>query len=126
MLADVPDFDTPDLARVVEALTPDAVDALPFGCTRIDADGLVVVYNDAERRQSGSGERARVGLNFSTQVAPCMDTPAFRGRIEKAMRAGRLDLEFGWIGDFSNAQQSLRVRVQSATGGGCWLFLERV
>ncbi len=121
----IPSFDRPDLAQAVEAMTADAIDDLPFGCTRIDANGVVVFYSNAERRLSGSGDHPRVGLNFFTDVAPCMNNPAFRGRIESAMAAGRLDLEFGWIGDFDDAQRSLRVRVQSATGGGCWLFLQR-
>ncbi|MBV9366243.1 MAG: hypothetical protein JOY89_18545, partial [Solirubrobacterales bacterium] len=54
-----------------------------------------------------------------------MDNPAFQGRIEKTLEAGDLDVEFGWVGDFGDAGRSLRVRAQSATGGGCWIFIQR-
>lgn len=121
----LPDFDDPKLAARVEALPPAALDALPFGAIRVDADGVVQLYSAAERRLSGSGDRPRLGLHFFSAVASCMDTPAFRGRIDKALAAGRLDLEFGWTGDFADAERGLRVRAQSAAGGGYWLFLQR-
>jgi hypothetical protein len=54
-----------------------------------------------------------------------MDHPRFRGRIDRALAEGKLDVEFGWTGDFEDAARTLRVRVQSATGGGCWIFMER-
>lgn len=123
--ATLPSFDQPDLARAVEALPVQALDTLPFGAIRLDAEGMVRVYSGAERRLSGSGDRPRLGLDFFREVAPCMDTPRYRGRIDKALAAGTLDIEFGWTGDFADAERSLRVRVQSATGGGCWIFMRR-
>ena len=121
----LPSFDTPQLARTVEALPEAALDLLPFGAIRVDGAGIIRVYSGAERRLSGSGDRPRLGLDFFAGVAPCMDNPRFRGRIDKAMAAGRLDLEFGWTGDFTDAARSLRVRVQSATAGGYWIFMLR-
>lgn len=121
----LPRFDQPDLARAVEMLPAAAVDELPFGAVRLDAGGVVRVYNSAERQHSGSGSRPRLGLDFFREIAPCMDTPRYRGRIERAMAAGKLDLEFGWTGDFADAERSMRVRVQAATGGGCWIFMQR-
>lgn len=121
----LPSFDQPDLARAVEGLPIGALDDLPFGAIRLDAEGVVRVYSGAERRLSGSGDRPRLGLHFFREVAPCMDGPRYRGRIERAMEAGGLDLEFGWTGDFGDAERSLRVRVQSAAGGGCWIFMRR-
>lgn len=123
--APLPYFDQPDLARVVEALPVRALDDLSFGAIRLDAEGVVRIYSGAERRLSGSGNRPRLGLHFFREVAPCMDSPRYRGRIERAMATGSLDVEFGWIGDFGDAERSLRVRVQSAMGGGCWIFMQR-
>ena len=124
------DFDTPELARAVEALSPAEIDALPFGAIRLDTDGRVRYYSGAEARLSGRGsERPVLGLDFFSAIAPCMDTPAFRGRIERARAAGRLDLEFGHVGDFADRARLLRVRVQSAADGadrgGYWIFLAR-
>ncbi len=121
----LPDFDTPDLADAVERLALDVVDALPFGVIWINAAGLVRFYSAAERRLSGSGNRTRTGLHFFSQVAPCMDSPDFRGRIERAFAAGRLDVEFGWTGDFTDATRGLRVRAQSNSDDGYWVFIQR-
>lgn len=120
-----PAFDQQDLVRAVEALPVQALDDLPYGAIRLDAAGVVRIYSGAERRLSGSGDRQRLGLDFFREVAPCMDSPRYRGRIERAMAEGRLDIEFGWTGDFADAERSLRVRVLSATGGGCWIFMQR-
>lgn|SRR5690349_16452366 len=125
MPQDSPPFDTPDLARIIETLPPAMLNWLPYGCIRIDKLQMVTAYSEAERRLSGSGSRRRLGLHFFTEVAPCMNDPAFRGRIAQALEQGHVDLEFGWVGDFDDGERSLRVRVQSASDGGCWIFLLR-
>jgi photoactive yellow protein len=118
-------FDMPGLAPAVEGLSPAEVDALPFGAIRLDADDRVVLYSAAEARLSGYGTRPALGRAFFTEMAPCMDNPAFRGRIARASAAGRFDLEFGWIGDFADRARELQVRVLPASGGGCWIFIRR-
>lgn len=120
-----PDFDAPDLALRVEALPSVAVDALPFGAIRVGTDGLVDYYSAAERRLSGSKEAARVGLDFFGTIAPCMDNSDFRGRIDRALKAGTLNLEFSHIGDFEDRDRELSVRIQSASTGGFWIFMRR-
>jgi hypothetical protein len=54
-----------------------------------------------------------------------MNNAAFRGRIERALAAGHLDITFSHTGDFDDKAKELTVRVQSATGGGCWIFMKR-
>jgi len=121
----VPGFDTPDLARAIEALPTDVVDTLAFGAIQVGADGIVVYYSASERRLSGSGMRDRIGLDFFSRIAPCMDNADFRGRIERAIAAGAFDLEFTHVGDFEDRDRELTVRVQPASAGGYWIFLRR-
>lgn len=120
----LPQFDAPQLADAVEKLSPAALDALPYGAIRLDTDGKVMSFNAAERRLSGYAKEV-AGRTFFTDIAPCMNSPNFRGRIDRAMASGRLDIQFGHIGDFDDLEKELAVRVQSATGGGCWIFLKR-
>ena len=122
---ELPTFDEPRLARAVEALPSEVVDRLPFGAIRLGDDDRVEYFSEAERRQSGFGGRPTAGLDFFSKIAPCMDNPAFRQRIEQARQAGRLDLEFTHVGDFEDRDRELTIRVQSAQGGGYWLFLRR-
>jgi len=122
----LPDFDHPQLAAVVATLTPEQLDRLTFGVVRLDAEGQVVTFNQAERDNSGIGGRPVIGHHFFTEIAPCLGTPEFLGRIEQALARGTLELELTHIGDFGDQERELRVRVLSAAGGGCWLFAERL
>jgi photoactive yellow protein len=123
--AGLPDFDEPQLARAIERLTEEQVDQLPFGVVRLDLDHTVKVFSGPECRLSGWGDRPRLGRKFFTEIAPCMGTPRFLGLIEHALATGALDLEFTHIGDFSDRERELTVRVQSATDGGYWIFMRR-
>jgi photoactive yellow protein len=120
----LPTFETPHLAQCVERLPPDRINALPFGAIRLDQDNNVAFYNDTERRLSGYRKEV-LNHKFFTEIAPCMNNPAFRGRIDRALAAGTLDIKFDQIGDFEDDTRLIRVRVQSASGGGCWIFLLR-
>jgi photoactive yellow protein len=121
-----PDYDSPDLARQAEAMTPEQIDALPFGAIRVDAGGQVCFYSRTEARLSGRDQRPTVGLDFFLDIAPCMGTPLVRGRIEQALAAGTLDVRMRHVGDFADRSRTLELRALSATGGGFWLFLRRV
>jgi photoactive yellow protein len=125
MSDDLINFDAPDLAQRVENLTAEAVNSLPFGAIRLDQNGVVTLYSRCEAELSGRGSLPTMGLKFFIDVAPCMDNPNFRGRIETALAAGTLDLEFTHIGDFADRTREFRVRAQSATDGGVWLFHQR-
>ena len=121
----LPDFSEPALAKRIEALSPEAIDTLPFGVIRLDGEGRVAYFSEAERQLSGIGSLAKLGDNFFADIAPCMGTDAFRGRIERARKAGTLDIEFSHIGDYEDRDRELSIRAQSASDGGTWLFLRR-
>jgi photoactive yellow protein len=121
-----PSFDEPRLAEAVERLPPDAVDALPYGAIRLDAQGIVTFFSATERKLCGL-RREALGQPFFLEIAPCMDNPEFRGRIEKGRLAGRLDVAFGYVSDMPGGAKdvALDVRVQAAADGGTWIFLRR-
>jgi photoactive yellow protein len=121
----IPDFESADLARQIEALSPDERDDLPYGVIKLDAKGVVQVYSNSEARLSGRKKRPTVGLDFFAEVAPCMATPEMRGRVEAAAARGAVDIEIGWIGDFDDPHGEIQIRVQSSADGGLWLFMNR-
>ncbi len=121
----LPQFDTPKLAEAIEALSADEIDQLPFGVIGLDPQGVVRVYNKTEAKLSGYGTKPSQGKVFFTDMAPCMDNGYFKGRIEKARAAGTLDITFTFVGDFSDRNRELTVRVQSARDGGIWIFHHR-
>ena len=119
-----PDFEEPHLAVAVERLSPEYVHALSFGAIRLDADGKAIFYSDAERRLSGYRKDV-LGHDFFVEIAPCMNNPNFRGRIDRALAAGTVDIAFNYIAELPKGDTDVEVRVQSASGGGCWIFIRR-
>ncbi len=124
-MAHLPDFDFPELAKAMEALTLDEIDQLPFGVIGIDPEGVVRIFSKTEAKLSGYGSRPAHGRVFFTDIAPCMNNSFFKGRIDKARAAGSLNLSFTFVGDFEDADRELKVRVQSARDGGLWIAISR-
>jgi photoactive yellow protein len=120
-LAPLPSFDEAALALAVERLSPDQIDALPFGAVRLDASGTATFYSTSERHLSGY-RKELVGRDFFTEIAPCMNNPGFRGRIDRALATGKLDIAFNYFGDMPAGPMEVDVR---AHGGGCWIFIRR-
>jgi photoactive yellow protein len=124
--AELSGVDAHGLLAQVERLSQEGLDSLPFGVVRLDEAGKVTYFSRAEAEQSGFGDRRAIGRDFFTQMAPCLGTPELMGRIERARRAGTLDILFEQVGDFGDPERELRVRVLSASGGGLWVFLQRI
>jgi len=116
------DFDAPDLAARIEQLSNAERDKLPFGVIHLDREGTVLFYSDTERRQSGNANPP-MGQNF--YAISCMGSDAFRGRVQRALEDGPVDLEIAWPRDYGGVKRELRIRVQSANDGGVWLCIER-
>lgn len=121
----IPNFESVDLARKIEALSDAERDALPYGVVRLDARGVVLGFSTTEAQKSGYKKRPAVGLDFFREVAPCMALPAMRGRVEAAAARGTVDIEISWTGDFDDPDREIRIRVMSSSDGGLWLFMNR-
>jgi len=121
----IPNFESVDLARKIEALTQVERDALPYGVVKLDARGVVQEFSATEAQRSGFKKRPAVGHDFFKEVAPCMASPEMRGRVEAAAARGTVDIEIGWTGDFDDPDREIRIRVMSASDGGLWLFMNR-
>jgi photoactive yellow protein len=121
----IPIFGSAGLARRVETLSPQERDALPYGVIKLDARGVVESYSATEAQRSGRKKRPTVGIDFLNEVAPCMASPAMRGRVEAAAARGPVEIEIGWTGDFDDPDRDIRIRIMSASDGGLWLFMNR-
>jgi len=60
-----PDFHNPNLASIIETLPPAVVHALPYGVIRLDQEGQVVFFSEAERRLSGYNPNFRLEFTSS-------------------------------------------------------------
>lgn len=82
-----PTFETPKLAQAVENLSSAEIDQLPFGAIKLDRSGAITFISQRERELSGRGDRPVIGLDFFTTIAPGMDNPRFKARIDAALAA---------------------------------------
>lgn len=65
----------------LRTLSPEALDALPYGVITLDATGRVVGYNDTESRLAALPKDKVLGRNFFAEVAPCTRVRDFEGRF---------------------------------------------
>lgn len=122
-MADAIDFDAPDIARRVEALSQHELDQLPFGVILLDRHFVVRFYSATEARESGYGMEP-LGHDFF-DVSRCDDKDELRARWVGAMEAGPVDFDMARTGDLANPKRELRMRVVTARNGGLWLFVDR-
>jgi photoactive yellow protein len=118
------DFDAPDLAAQLDALSDAERDALPFGVILLDPEGIVRFYSKTEARFS-QYRGPTIGHNFF-ELAKRASKDELWNAIQRAMEAqGKVDLDFGWAGDHTDPKKQFRLRVVSAKNGGVWLAFER-
>lgn len=105
-------FDTPGLLAGLEALTVDALDALPFGVVGLDASGRVERYNAYEAALSGLTPARVIGKHFFTAIAPCMNSPMLAGQLRDAeRRKATLDDTLDFVLAFRSGPLPARVRL---------------
>ena len=117
------DFNAPDLAARIEALSQHELDNLPFGVVLLDRQGIILFYSKTEARLSGYG-MAPLGKNFFS-FGECVGIADLRQRIMDGMESGHVDLDFAWSTEKTDTQRDLSIRVHSARSGGVWLFFGR-
>lgn len=105
-------FDIPDLLAGLEALTTDALDALPFGVIGLDASGRIERYNAYEAALSGLDATRVIGKHFFTAIAPCMNSPMLAGQLRDAeQRKVSLDDTLDYVLAFRSGPVPARVRL---------------
>lgn len=118
-------FDRPDVARILEALSAEEIDRLPFGAIKLDRDDRILFYSQREASGSGMGHQGQVGRNFFEEIAPCFATENFLALVKEARSADDFSMEIYKIGDFADRDAELHIRVVSVAGGAIWMLIER-
>jgi len=94
----------------LSALDQAALDAIPYGIIRLDAEGRVVAYNLAESELSRCAPEQVLGKRFFEEVAPCADTETFQGRLQRLQAAGEARSEtFHYLFRFKHGQTLVRI-----------------
>ena len=122
-MADAIDFDAPDIAARVEALSQHELDQLPFGVILLDRHFVVRFYSATEARESGYG-MAPLGHDLF-DASNCTDKNGLRDRMMRALEEPPADIDLALKGDAADPNRELRMRIVTARNSGVWLFVDR-
>ena len=60
-------------------------------------------------------------------MAPCADTPTFKGAFDEGVRTGNLNVMFEYTFDYVMTPTRVKVHMKRAlTGNTYWLFIKRL
>jgi photoactive yellow protein len=123
-ISDIRALSEEDLRRI-QRMTPEELDALPFGLIRVDARGIVTAYNAYESEAMGYSPAAVLGMKFS-DLAPCMMVKDFVSAFEEGHGERRLDRVLRFIFPHGSARSVVSVRLYyDARTGQSWIFVSR-
>ncbi len=98
-------------------LTREELDALPYGVITLDRDGRVLRYSRGEAELAQRQAASTIGLQFFTDVAPCTNVAAFRGRFDAFAREWDSGSEsFDFVFAFRWGLQPVSITFQRRSG----------
>ena len=102
----------------------DELDKLPFGAIRLDREGTILSFNQAEVDLSGRKKENVLGKNFFTDVAPCTNVQEFAGKFREGVNAGKLHTMFPYVFDYKMDPRNVWVTLfYSNETDTAWVFV---
>ena len=121
------EFGNTDIENAIAKLSPAEIDNLAFGTVQLDATGKILQFNAMEGRITGRDPKNMLGRNFFTDVAPCTNTPKFKGEFDKGVKGGNLNIMFEYTFDYVMTPTRVKVHMKKALiGDGFWVFIKRI
>jgi photoactive yellow protein len=123
----LPSFDDRGLADILDASSPEQLDALDFGVIGFDADTIVRRYNATESQAAGLSPQRVIGEPLFTNVAPCMNNFMVAQRFEDAAAdASELDDTIDYVLTLRMRPIKVKLRLlASATGAARYVLVQR-
>lgn len=121
------EFGKSDIENVMSGMSADQIDELAFGAIQLDGNGQILKYNSAEGAITGRDPKSVIGRNFFTEVAPCTNTPAFKGAFDEGVKAGTLNTMIEYTFDYNMKPTKVKVHMKKAmVGDTYWVFVKRL
>ena len=121
------EFGSSDIENAMARMSTLEIDRLPFGTIQLDATGTIIQYNHTEGKITGRDPTGVIGRNFFTDVAPCTNTPTFKGAFDEGVRTGTLNVLFEYTFDYVMTPTRVKVHMKKAlTGDNYWVFIKRL
>lgn len=113
-----PTFDARGLADLLDASSPEQLDALDFGVIGFDADNVVQRYNAVESQAAGLSPQRVIGEPLFTNVAPCMNNFMVAQRFEDAAEQNsELDDTIDYVLTLRMRPIKVKLRLLASAGG---------
>ena len=120
-------FGKDDIENVMSKMSPAEVDQLAFGAVQLDARGNILRYNAAEASITGRDAKGVIGKNFFRDVAPCTNSPTFKGVFDQGVRADNLNTMFEYVFDYKMSPTKVKIHMKKAiSDGSFWIFVKRL
>lgn len=119
------DFADDALPEALRTASEETLNAADFGIIRVDDDGAVLFFNEAEAELSGMRPEEVRGRNFFTQVAPCTNNRLFRGRFREGLKAGTMDETFSYTYTYKMRPTLVNVRLCRDAEGNNWIVVRK-
>jgi len=121
------EFGRDDIVNAVRNMSASEIDRMAFGAVELDSNGVIIRYNAAEGAITGRKPQEVLGKNFFTDVAPCTNTPKFKGEFDQGVRRGMLDKKFEYTFDYNMRPTKVKVHMKkSLSGNTFWIFVKRI
>ena len=126
MSLEVIDFGANDLENRLAKMSTAEIDQLAFGAIQLDANGTILQYNETEGAITGRSPSQVIGKNFFTRVAPCTNTPKFKGAFDKVVKE-RSSVMLEYTFDYQMSPTKVKVHMKPAlVGDSFWIFVKRL
>ena len=120
-------FEDDHLENAMAGISDAAFNDLAFGAIELDPQGKILRYNAAEGAITGRDPKETIGRNFFADVAPCTNSPAFKGRFDAGVAKGDLNVMFEYVFDYNMRPTKVSVHMRkSLTGDSYWVFVKRL
>jgi photoactive yellow protein len=120
-------FGKDDIENKLTKMSAKQIDELAFGAIQLDAQGKILRYNEAEAQITGRQASAVIGSNFFRDVAPCTNTPRFKGIFDAGVRTNTLNAMFEYVFDYKMNPTKVKIHMKKAISDGTyWIFVKRL
>ena len=120
-------FGKDDIDNVLGKMSEIEINQLAFGAVQLDATGKILTYNVAEAGITGRSAASVIGKNFFRDVAPCTDSPAFKGVFDQGVESGELNTMFEYVFDYNMAATKVKIHMKRAISGNTfWILVKRL
>ena len=120
-------FGSNDIENKLSSMNKEQLDKVAFGAIQLDANGNIIQYNAAEGDITGRDPSAVVGKNFFNDVAPCTNSPEFKGKFDEGVKNGDLNTMFEYTFDYEMQPTKVKVHMKKAlSGDSYWVFVKRL